>query len=123
MSLAVTITKKQEGVFLVSPVGAIDSYTYTELERKMDSIAGPGTKVIVLDMEGVDYISSRGITTIFKAKKAVEASGGSFIMASLQPKVKEVFEVIKVLPTMKVFTSIEELDAYLDGIQKKHLKP
>jgi hypothetical protein len=32
--------------------------------------------------------------------------------------VKKVFEIVKALPTMKVFESIEEVDAYLSKIQK-----
>jgi anti-anti-sigma factor len=118
MALKVAVAKKQDGVFLVSPVGSIDSYTYVEFEERMDEILGSPVKVIVVDMEGVDFISSRGISAIFKAKKAVEKAGGSFLMLGLQPQVKQVFEIIKVLPTMKVFESVEALDAYLAKIQR-----
>ncbi len=122
MPLAVTITKKQEGVYLVSPVGSFDSYTYTDFDDKVEPILVSPIKVVVLDMSGVTYISSRGLTSIFKTKKIVEENGGSFIMAGLQPQVKEVFEIIKVLPTMKVFASVEELDAYLAKIQKGEIE-
>ncbi|MGD2270109.1 MAG: hypothetical protein PVI06_06895 [Desulfobacterales bacterium] len=38
---------------------------------------------------------------------------------NLQPQIKKVFDIINALPSMQIFASIEELDEYLDAIQKK----
>ena len=38
---------------------------------------------------------------------------------NLQPQIKKVFEIINAIPSMKIFTSMEELDEYLDIMQKK----
>jgi anti-anti-sigma regulatory factor len=54
-----------------------------------------------------------------KAKKALKKNEGKVILVHLQPQVKKVFDIIKALPTMTVFTSIEELDDYLDKMQRK----
>jgi anti-anti-sigma factor len=119
MPLSVTVTKRGEGVFVVSPVGSIDTSTYTELEEKVNPVLTPSTKAVVIDMKGVNYISSMGISVIFKIKKALEKTGGSFSMASLQPQIKKVFEIIKAVPLVNVFSSVDELDAYLNEIQRK----
>ena len=40
---------------------------------------------------------------------------------NLKPQIKKVFEIINALPELNVFRSIEELDAYLDKMQKKEM--
>jgi hypothetical protein len=37
---------------------------------------------------------------------------------NLQPQIKKVFDILNALPTMQVFASIEEMDRYLDAMQK-----
>ena len=122
MTLTVNVDKKGEGAFVVFPFGSIDSITYKELENKVLPLLVSTTKVLMLNMEGVSYISSMGISVILKTKKAVEENGGSFIMTNLQPQIKVVFEVIKALPNMRVFESMEEADEYLSHIQRKEIE-
>jgi len=119
MHLTVTVTEKTPGVFSFSPVGSIDTNTYGLLEEKVNFILKGFTKTLIFDMEGVNYISSAGIRVIFKAQKSLKQKDGQFLMTNLQPQVKKVFEIINALPTLKVFSSIQELDRYLDLMQKK----
>ena len=41
---------------------------------------------------------------------------------NLQPQIEKVFEIIKALPDQRIFKDIEELDRYLDRMQKKVIK-
>ena len=119
MSLRVTVKEQRVGVFVISPVGSIDSDTYRFLEDRADLILESSPSEIVFDMTSVDYISSAGIRVILKVGKALKKNEGKIILVHLQPQVKKVFDIIKALPTMTVFTSIEELDDYLDKMQRK----
>jgi len=122
MLLKVNIDKKQDGVFLVSLDGQANTDTYLLFEEKIKPLLVPSTKVLILDMSKLSYISSSGLGVIFKAQEAIESNKGSFIMSNLQPQIKKVFEVMKALPNMAVFKDIAEVDAYLDDMQKKELK-
>jgi len=121
MSLSVKIEKRAKGAVLLAISGRIDSETYIKLDSEIKPILVPSTKVIILDMNDVSYVSSAGLAVIFQMKKYVEGNSGSFVIASLQPQVKKVFDVIKALPSENVFESVEEIDRYLDVIQKKEL--
>ena len=44
------------------------------------------------------------------------------VFMNLQPQIQKVFEILKAIPTLKVFASIAELDTYLDNMQKAVLK-
>ena len=52
-------------------------------------------------------------------KKAMQKCGGKVLFTHLQPQIKKVFDILNALPSLQVFTSIEELDNYLDTMQKK----
>ena len=119
MSLKVTSREKEPGVFIVSPVGSLDSNTYTILEKKIDLILEGTPRVMVFDMENLNYISSMGVRVIVKTQKALKRHNGNMVLMHLQPQIKKVFEIINALPSQQVFKSTDELDHYLDRMQRK----
>ena len=118
MPLKVKSTSKRPGVTVISPIGSIDANTYSILEEKVDDILQHTPDVIIFDMEFAEYISSTGIRVLLKTKKALKKTNGKMVFMNLQPQIKKVFEILKAIPTLKVFASIEELDNYLDVMQK-----
>jgi len=124
MELTVAIKKKKENYYILSPAGSIDSDTYQILEKELDLVLGRQAKAVMLDMAGVAYVSSIGITVIFKAKQALEERGGKLVLARLQPNIKKVFDALKAIPG-SIFMTTEEAEASLltvlgDGLRKKN---
>jgi len=121
MALTVRSEKKRKGVCVVTPVGSINSDTDALFDEKLTGILARKPSEIVLDMAHVDYLASGGVRVILKAKKQLNKSEGVLIMMNLQPQIRKVFEIINALPSMQIFTSVQELDAYLDRMQRKVL--
>ena len=121
MVLKINIAKKQEGMFVVSPAGSIDSDTCADLDAKMKPIMNTSPRVLILNMEGVTYVSSLGIRSVLNAKSAVEKGSGVFMLTGLQPQIKKVFDIVKLLPAMNVFGSVEEADRYFGTIQQREI--
>jgi anti-anti-sigma factor len=119
MSLKVNIEKKAGDVFVFTLSGSIDSDTYKDLDDRVSPLLNAGAKVMIFDMDGVEYVSSMGLNTIFKVQRTLDKAAGTFMMTNVRPQVKKVFEIVKALPSMKVFESIEEADAYLYKIQSE----
>ena len=122
MPLKVKSTTRGAGVFVISPIGSIDGHTHSVLEEKADEILAQQPDVIIFDMEFADYISSTGIRVLLKTKKALKATDGRMVFMNLQPQIQKVFDILKAIPSLKVFASIDELDTYLDNMQKAILK-
>ncbi|MFC1580570.1 STAS domain-containing protein [Thermodesulfobacteriota bacterium] len=122
MSLNVVVTSKKTGVYIVKPEGRLDTETYLVLDEKITALLESATRVLILDLSELDYISSAGVRVVFKAKKSLNASGGEFIMTNLKPQIRKVFEIINALPTMSIFKNIDEADAYLDAMQRKEIE-
>ena len=119
MPLKVRLTSKRPGVLVVSPIGSINAATYGILEAKVDEILKSLPDVIIFDMEFTDYISSTGIRVLLKTKKAMKAANGRMVFMNLQPQIQKVFDILKAIPSLKVFANIQELDRYLDLMQKR----
>ena len=100
----------------------LSNNTYTILEEELDSIIDESTKMIVFDMTDLEYLSSAGVRVFLKARKALQANDGKITFMNLQPQVKKVFEIINAIPSMQIFQSVEELDRYLDDMQKQILE-
>jgi anti-anti-sigma factor len=119
MPLNITSREKEPGVFVVSSEGSLDTNTYSILEKQVDSILEGSPKVVIFDMEYLNYISSMGVRVILKARKVLENRGGNIVLLNLQPHIRKVFDIINALPSEQVFSSVEEMDQYLDRMQKK----
>jgi anti-anti-sigma factor len=118
MPLKVNSAETRPGVFTVSPIGTLDGNTYKVLEDTVDSILKQLPDIIIFDLEFLDYINSMGVRILLKTKKALENNNGKIMFMHLQPQIRKVFDILSALPTLQVFTSIQELDGYLDAMQK-----
>ncbi len=121
MSLEVKITKKKDYVYLVELKGSVDGETYAHLEEEIKEIIDEKTKAVLFDMSGVDYISSIGIRVVISTKKNLTEKNASFAMTNLQPQIKKVFDVMKILPLVDIFDDMPEADKYIDQIIKEEI--
>lgn len=119
MPLTVRTNQKALGAYVVAPSGQINGQTFHVLEGEIDTLLAQNPTLIALDLAEVDYLSSAGIRVILKTKKALLANNGKLVFMRLQPQIKKVFEIIEALPSMRIFKNFEEMDEYLDRIQKQ----
>ena len=122
MSLQIGSQERKPCFFEISLAGRLDTNTYAQLDKEAEVVLSQKPKVIVMDMAGVDYMSSAGVRVVFKIKKALTAASGTLTMVNLKPQIQKVFDIINALPELNVFKSIEELDSYLDKMQKKEVE-
>jgi anti-anti-sigma factor len=116
--LKVLLKEQQQGCFLVTLDGPIDTYTHELLDQYITRIQNPATKSITLDMSKVNYISSMGVGSLFKIRKFTTQNNAKFMLVGLQPQVQKVLDTVQALPPGCVFGSVKELDDYLDSLQK-----
>ena len=122
MGLKINMIKKRDFVYTVQLKGSIDSETSPQLQEELGEIIDDKTKAVVLDMKGVEYISSSGISTVLVAKKKLTERNASFAIINLQPQIKKVFEVMKILPMIDIFDDMPEADRYIDQIIKEEIE-
>ena len=119
MDLSVTSKQKMDGVYILSPIGRLDTNTYPVLEERVEVVLQETPHTLVFDMEMLEYISSMGVRVIAKAQKAMKPYNGRVVLLNLQPQIQKVFDIIKALPSQQVFSGMDELDDYLDRMQRQ----
>lgn len=119
MKLSVTSRQKMDGVYMVSAAGRLDTGTYPILEERVEVVLKEQPHTLVFDMEMLDYISSMGVRVIARAQKEMKPYNGRVVLLNLQPQIQKVFDIIKALPSQQVFSSMGELDDYLDRMQRQ----
>ena len=120
MELNTTVSiDKDNSVARVALSGALNTDTAPDFEQRLQAVIADGHQLTVLDMKDLDYISSAGLRVIFKAAKQTKAAGHRLAAANRKPHIDKVFEILKALPDMAVFANDQELDDYLDAMQKQ----
>ena len=122
MSLDIQILPASNGSQRVILSGRLDTHTFEDLDEKLAPLLTPQPQSLVLDLAALDYISSAGIRSIFKARKALGAHSGKVLVVNPQAQIQKVFDVVKAVPMNEIFSSTAEADAYLDAMQRKVLK-
>ena len=122
MALTAQMKEREPGVFVFTPSGSLDTNTYQILEARVDDALRSSPRTIVFDMATLDYISSMGLRVILKTQKNLKQMGGSVVLTNLQPQIEKVFEIVNALPSLTIFKDTDEMDAYLDKMQKKALE-
>jgi len=119
MNLTITVTPRADDAFIVSLAGSLDTNTFQAFDTQVAEAIAQSAGMMVLDCEGLVYLSSAGIRSLLRAKEMLKKKGQTLTFMNLQPQIRKVFDIVRAIPSMQVFTSIAELDAYLDTIQKK----
>ncbi len=112
---------KNTGAITVRLNGSLDTATAPDLERQLGPVLAGPVKDLVFDLAGLKFISSAGLRVFSAARKQLKERGGQASFIHMQPQIQEVFEIMKSLPGVAVFTDVAELDRYLAARQRSHL--
>ncbi|MCP4684326.1 MAG: STAS domain-containing protein [bacterium] len=88
--------------------GVVDTLTANELEQVIDSLLRRGRYKIVIDLAGVDYISSAGWGIFISHIKDVRSNAGDIKLAGMVPDVHEIFELLEFDKVLQIFTSVDD---------------
>lgn len=85
-----------------------------DLMVHVDRFAQDGGAV-VLDLSGLEYISSAGLRCFMLASRQAKARFGRISVAALQPMVSEIFEISHFDMVFQVFPTVREALAAVSG--------
>lgn len=91
--MAIDVSVEQVGqISVVTPRGRLDGTTCNDLDTPL-SAAIAMSPATVLDMAGLDYVSSAGLRILLKAAKQAKARKVKLVLCALHPNVREVFDI------------------------------
>lgn len=106
------LTIEKVGPALVaSPQGQINSANAATVESDLIRQIDNGENKLVLDLNGLDYISSAGLRVMLLVAKRLKQKGGALALCNIQPHVREVFDISGFL---SILTVVDSRDAALN---------
>jgi anti-sigma B factor antagonist len=102
------IDKMNGNIIVASLTGRLDAKEAGKVEEKLDSLFSEDNKYMVINLEKMDYISSSGLRVILKILKKARKQKGDVVFASMQPYVKNVFDLAGFSRMLKIFENENE---------------
>ncbi|MEY4750686.1 MAG: hypothetical protein RIQ60_2900 [Pseudomonadota bacterium] len=93
--------------------GRVDSASAGEMERALASAYAQAGQKVVLDLSGLDYISSAGLRVVLMMAKRAKQSSGRLVLCGLSASVREVFEISGFLKILEVVKDLPAASAAL----------
>jgi anti-anti-sigma factor len=96
---------------VVTPAGRIDHTNGDAFRAALAphvQAALAAARQIVIDLSQVDYISSAGLRAFMLVAKQLRGTGGTLVVADLQPIVREIFEISRFTLLFRAYGSTDE---------------
>jgi anti-anti-sigma factor len=81
------------GARVIAPRGRLDSLSSGELERHVVARLDAGDRRVVIDLAGVEYVSSAGLRVLLLAAKRLKPPAGALVLCGMAPSVRTVLEL------------------------------
>jgi stage II sporulation protein AA (anti-sigma F factor antagonist) len=104
-----TFTESRSGDVLVAALaGELDGFTAADVESQFTRLIDGGERRLVVDLAGVEYISSVGLGMLVVVHKKLRAAGGHFKFCNARPTIQELFKVSGLLQLLDFKATKEE---------------
>lgn len=104
-----TITESKQGNITILLVqGRLDATTGSDLDRHLGTLIGGGALHVVLNLSGLEYVSSAGLRVFLSAAKRMKQAQGKLALASPGPQVQQILDVAGFSSVLPVFASLVE---------------
>jgi anti-sigma B factor antagonist len=97
----------QNGVVYITLKGFLDAHTFEQLEQIINDLFDQNIYRMIVDLQGLDYISSAGAGVFIGAISAAQENDGNIVLMRPSPNVKEVFDL---LGLTQVFSFANDLE-------------
>ena len=77
-------------------------------EELVSLVKGEGRSALVLNFEGVDFLSSAALGKLIKLDKTVKTAGGKLKLTGIRPEIYEVFAITRLDQTFDIKDSEED---------------
>ncbi len=101
---------KKGNVITITIGGSLDAQTAPTFEKKISDEIAKKPKIIVVSMEGLDYIASAGMGTLINANEQLSKAGGELRLAALTQKVEKIIKMLGFANFFTIYPTTEKAE-------------
>ena len=98
---------------ILTPAGRLDSQSASAFRDRLEGVDATGR--LVMDLAGVDYISSAGLAVLLWLAKRMRDAGGRLALCGVAPPVRRVLELAGYIQYFTVAATRDEAAALVGG--------
>jgi anti-sigma B factor antagonist len=98
---------------VIKVAGEIHATTAPEFSERLNEAIAGGKTGVILDLTGVDFIDSTGLSVLLNGLRRVTRVRGAMVLACANPTVLRLFEITKLDSTFDIVPSCDEAIARL----------
>ena len=98
----------QDGITILKVIGRMDATTVAEFTEECQKQIKNGSGRFIVDLAGLEYISSAGLRGILTIGKACKAAKAALAFCSMQAMVADMFKLSGFTSILTVYASLEE---------------
>jgi anti-anti-sigma factor len=117
MILSVSTSEVSPAVRILHLNGMLSAVTYHGLEKEILRVIDEGATLLVLDLQGLEFLGSTGIRVLLQALKTLRAKGGDVRTMQVPKAIQEVFDLVQLFPASQAFANKAELQAFLAPVK------
>jgi anti-sigma B factor antagonist len=102
-----------ETTAVIRVAGEIHATTAPEFSERLNAAIEAGKTGVVLDLTGVEFIDSTGLSVLLNGLRRVTRARGVMVLACANPTVLRLFEITKLDSTFEILPSCNDAIARL----------
>lgn len=102
-----TVVREFKHCNVIEVKGRVDSATAPQLTKTLEKVTGNGRFKIVLDMSGLEYMSSAGFRALLAAQRNCKRyNRGEVVLAAVPARIREALELAGFTELFKIYDDV-----------------
>jgi len=103
----------RRGITVIQAAGELDFYTGPMLRNTLLASVADGNALIVIDLDGLEFLDSTGLAVLIRGLKACNAAGGALALARLTRRTTHTLQTAGVLHLFDLYDTVETAEDVL----------
>lgn len=100
--------EKEKGLDVLHLDGSLDAYSFPKLEAALEELRTTNKNKVVLNCEGLDYISSAALGALIGFARRARENSGDLKLVKLSPKIFNIVELLGFHKILEIYPSMDE---------------
>ena len=110
MDLSIETQKVGDAVVL-HVAGEVDVFTAPQLREALVGVIEEGSRGVIVDLQGVDFLDSTGLGVLVAGLKRVRQYGGDLSLVCTREHILKILDITGLVKVLKVHDSVEAATA------------
>jgi len=112
----IRVHRQGETVLIVEPGPMLDNYAAPELLEVFSDAAGKQVKTVIVNMAGVDFMSSAGAGALVGNVELFRGVGGDLIVCNASPTILHVFQLLDLADYLTIKADLAEAQEFAGSL-------